>query len=133
MADENSYFDKVQGKTGRPKMVLNKHGIETISGLAAIMCTEKEIREILKTDNRTLNAAHNKKAYTRALETGYSAGRIKIRRKQFQLLEEGNAAIVIWLAKNFLGQTDKQEVTTKDDTDKTVKISIVPASQGLKE
>ena len=37
-------------------------------------------------------------------------GKIAIRRKQFQTAMEGNVSMLIWLGKNWLDQSDKQDV-----------------------
>jgi hypothetical protein len=36
--------------------------------------------------------------------------RVKLRQKQIQLALEGNVPLLIWLGKNELGQTDRQEI-----------------------
>lgn len=36
-----------------------------------------------------------------------SRGKISLRRQQFQLAEKGNATMLIWLGKQYLGQSDK--------------------------
>lgn len=42
-------------------------------------------------------------------------GKIAVRRKQFQVAESGNVSMLIWLGKQWLGQTDKQEIEQKVD------------------
>lgn len=46
-------------------------------------------------------------------------GKISLRRKQFQAAMSGNTSMLIWLGKNQLGQSDKQEIQQE-----TVQINI---------
>lgn len=47
-------------------------------------------------------------------------GKISLRRSQFRMAEV-NPTMAIWLGKQYLGQTDKQEVTVSTEEDDTVK------------
>ena len=40
------------------------------------------------------------------------AGFVSLRRKQYELAMAGNATMLIFLGKQYLGQSDKREVTT---------------------
>lgn len=42
-------------------------------------------------------------------------GKISLRRKQFRMAES-NAAMAIWLGKQYLGQKDKSELSLEDET-----------------
>jgi hypothetical protein len=44
-----------------------------------------------------------------------------LRAKQIEVALEGNPAMLIWLGKNVLNQSDKQEVTTVNDPDLVVR------------
>ena len=44
-------------------------------------------------------------------------GKISIRRKQFQTAMDGNIAMLIWLGKNWLGQSDSKDDKTSDNED----------------
>ena len=46
--------------------------------------------------------------------------RVKLGQKQFEVAMNGNVTMLIWLGKQWLGQTDKQEIEQTND----VKISI---------
>jgi len=41
-------------------------------------------------------------------------GKASLRRKQWKLVEDGNPTMCIWLGKQYLKQTEKQEITGKD-------------------
>ena len=44
-------------------------------------------------------------------------GKISIRSKQFQTAMDGNIAMLIWLGKNWLGQSDSKDDKTSDNED----------------
>lgn len=52
------------------------------------------------------------------LDKGRANGRTRLRQRQMELALEGNVPMLIWLGKQMLGQTDKQELKaeTKDTT-----------------
>ena len=52
-----------------------------------------------------------------------SEGKISLRRYQFRQAEKGNASLLIWLGKQYLGQTDKQEIDSKEFN--PIKIEII--------
>ena len=48
-------------------------------------------------------------------------GKLSLRRKQYQEAMKGNTTLLIWLGKQYLGQTEKQEL---DIEQKTIQINI---------
>lgn len=42
-------------------------------------------------------------------------GKISLRRSQFQVASNGNVSMLIWLGKQYLGQSDKQNIVSKED------------------
>jgi hypothetical protein len=42
-----------------------------------------------------------------------SVGKISLRRKQYSIAQEGNVTMLIWLGKNWLGQTDKLDIESR--------------------
>ena len=47
----------------------------------------------------------------KAIEKGRATGKLSLRRRQIQIMEEtNNPTMAIWLGKQMLGQTDKQEI-----------------------
>jgi hypothetical protein len=57
-------------------------------------------------------------------EQSRCVGKAALRRRQFQSAMDGNPTMLIWLGKNWLGQTDKQEVAHTGDAG-VVKVRIV--------
>ncbi len=43
-----------------------------------------------------------------------AAGKMSLRRKQFTAAMEGDKTLMVWLGKNWLGQTDKTETEHKE-------------------
>ena len=107
---------------GRPK---KKIDYELVGKLAAIQCTEIEIAGILDISERTLQRDAE---FCRIYSLKKDSGKASLRRMQWKKAEEGNATLLIWLGKQYLGQTDKQEmehsggtsqdITTKPDYSK---------------
>lgn len=86
----------------RPRKVIDERQVEA---LASIMCTNAEIAAVLDCSTDTLE-----RRFAAALEKGRLKGKQSIRRKQYQLAMNGNPTMLIWLGKQHLGQTERQEV-----------------------
>jgi len=89
---------EVKKKAGRPKAKLD---VEMIEKLATIHCTPREMGYIMGVDHRTIIKHHGD-----LIEKGKSLGKMKLRKKQMEVALQGNATMLIWCGKNFLGQTD---------------------------
>ncbi len=107
MAKDKIYFTKQKTK-GRPQLVLNDEGKRTIEKLATLMCTDEEIAYMLDSSVSTLQAKHNFETFQEYKKRGQSKGKASLRRWQFKCAEKGNASLLIWLGKQYLGQTDKK-------------------------
>lgn len=73
--------------------------------LAGFMCTDEEIAETIGTTVDTLTNKNNGEAFSEAKKRGQSKGKASLRRHQFKLAEH-NAAMAIFLGKQYLGQSD---------------------------
>lgn len=105
------FFEKRATK-GRPRKILTEDALKLIESLAHIMCTEEEIASILGASVDTLLNNDNKELFRTAIEKGKQGGKASLRREQWKLAQKGNASMLIWLGKQWLGQTDKVEQTT---------------------
>jgi hypothetical protein len=94
---------------GRPPIELDTRKIEL---MASFGCTDGEIASGLgcSVDTLTRNFAEH-------LEIGRNQGKRSLRGKQFELAMKGNPALLIWLGKNWLGQSDKIDYTHVSDED----------------
>lgn len=100
---------------GRPHKLTDADK-ETFEKLCQLQCTEAEICGFFNCSDDTLNR-WCKRTYKATFEDTYKkkhvAGLISLRRSQFRLAEI-NAAMAIFLGKNYLGQTDKFEQDNDD-------------------
>lgn len=99
---------KPEVKRGRPPaLVADDKTIALLRNLAKIQCTKKEAAAVLEVSEPTFHAfiKQNEKAFE-AWEYGAENGRASLRRTQFQMAEK-NAAMAIWLGKQYLGQKDQ--------------------------
>ena len=100
-------FAVKQNKGGRPRKELNQ---ETFEGLCEIQATLEEIAGVLRVSEDTVE-----RWCKRTYELGFAdahkkfsaTGKTSLRRYQFDLAKKGNATMLIWLGKQYLGQTDK--------------------------
>ena len=85
---------------------------EMVNGMCEIQCTGEEIAGVLGIHYDTLaNACKREKDCTFSEYFGQkrSEGKKSLRRKQFDTAMSGNPTMLVWLGKNWLGQTDKLE------------------------
>lgn len=100
----------------RPRIEIDYN---TVEKLCHIQCTGEEIAAVLGVDYDTLASCIKrdfKKSYSEYSEQKRSGGKASLRRMQWKAAESGNTTMLIWLGKQMLGQTDKQqtELTGKD-------------------
>jgi|SRR6056300_242689 hypothetical protein len=91
----------------RPK-VYDING-EEVTKLASYGCTNKEIA-----DFHGCSADLIEKSYSEYLIKGRSKGKIRLRQLQLKAAENGSAAILIWLGKQMLGQTDQADTSESE-------------------
>lgn len=122
-------------KAGRPKIVWNDQQYATLEGLCGIQATIEEIESVLNIDHKTINRlckAHYKDAkgnpmdFSQIYKKYSSTGKMSLRRSQFKCAEAGNVSMLIWLGKQYLGQSEKQETTVVDSN---ISFTIKPASE----
>lgn len=99
-------------KGGRPpKLQPDAPTLELLEGMGKIQCTTKEASCVLKVAETTFLRFLSEHPEARdAFDMGKGQGRQSLRRTQFKLAET-NAAMAIFLGKNYLDQTDKQDIT----------------------
>ena len=99
-------------KGGRPpSLIPDEKTLEIIRGLGQIQCTTRECAAVLGVSHQTFikfKAQHQE--VSDALEIGCETGKMSLRRKQFNMAET-NASMAIWLGKQYLDQSDKQDIT----------------------
>jgi hypothetical protein len=74
--------------------------------LASAFCTNEEIAAKLGCSPDTLT-----RRFADPLKRGRDSAKASLRAKQFQLAMKGNVTLLIWLGKQYLGQSDKVDMT----------------------
>lgn len=110
----------------KPYKEIDQGQFENLCGL---QCTRNEICEWFKTTDKTLDA-WCKRTYGEGFSATYEkkrgTGKISLRRMQFRLAER-NAAMAIFLGKQYLGQSDNVTLNAN------VKLEDDPITKALKE
>lgn len=97
-----------KNKGGRPKKIIDQNQFEQ---LCHIQCTQEEIQAVLNVQDDTLNRWCKEtygKSFSEVFKEKRKVGFASLRRKQFEMAQN-NPTLAIFLGKNWLGQTDKQE------------------------
>jgi hypothetical protein len=81
--------------------------LELVERLCQIACTDEEIASIVGVSHETLVRRKREPAFAELMHKARSTGKASLRRIQWRLAENGNAAICIWLGKQLLGQRDR--------------------------
>lgn len=101
-------------KAGRP---LKKIDWDQVKKLCVIQCTLEEIAYFLDIEESTLQKRCKKDLninFSTLFKKYADEGKISLRRSQFKVATSGNVSMLIWLGKQYLGQTDKMENTNFD-------------------
>lgn len=93
-----------------------------VEKLGMLMCTLNECSAFLDIPSSTLN---KNKLFMDAWTRGKEKGKMSLRRSQFSLAEK-NAAMAIWLGKQYLNQKDKQELEHSGKINGAVQIIQLP-------
>jgi len=114
---------------GRPKKPINWLEAEKLCGL---QCSEKEIADwfCISPDTLTRRLKEEKgQSFNEFFTKNRAQGKIALRRNLFRLSEKHPAA-AIFLAKNWLGMADSQELSGHGGEPINVRVIYEPASSG---
>lgn len=103
----------------RPRIEIDANQFEK---LCSIQCTLNEIAGFFNCSSDTIERwckREYKESFADTYKKYSAGGKISLRRYQFKMAEH-NAAMAIWLGKQYLGQTEKQEVMIATQDDETV-------------
>lgn len=104
-------------KTGRPKAEINKRQFEQ---MCEWQCTRSEIASHFDVDECTITRwckATYGMDFASVCKIKAENGKSKLRHIQFRMAESGSERMAIWLGKQWLGQTDKQDIAIAEIDD----------------
>jgi hypothetical protein len=94
--------------TGRPKKEIDYEAVER---LARIHCTQEEIASFLNLSTKTLQRDDH---FCLIYKKGIDEGKKSLRRLQWELAEQGDRTMLVWLGKQYLGQRDNKDVSVSE-------------------
>ncbi len=116
---------------GRPKKEID---FEAVNRMAFIHCTGEEIAAVLDIDYDTLNARikeEYKLSFSDYIKIKAGPGRVSLRRRQWKAaIDDGNTTMLIWLGKQYLGQTDKNDLDMTSTTRVIINEEFLPVIKG---
>jgi len=98
-------------KMGRP---IKEIDWKEFDKLCALQCTEQEIADWFEICTDTLETRIKETygvTFSELFRRKRGKGKIALRRMQMQACEKGNTALLIFLGKQYLKQTDKNEIS----------------------
>jgi hypothetical protein len=107
--DKKKSKRKKSNPMGRPRIPID---LEAVKGLGKLQCTYQECADFLtETSGKEVKVStlSMRPDFLEAYKKGASLGKMSLRRWQLRAAESGNSALLIFLGKNMLGQTDKVE------------------------
>lgn len=111
---ETKNDSKNKKRTGRPKKEIDENLFEN---LCAIFCTQEEIAGIFNCSIDTINNWCKRtygETFSETFKKKSAKGKTSLRRWQFKAAENGNVSMMIFLGKNYLGQSDRTEIEVPD-------------------
>ena len=91
----------------RPKKYnIDTHQVEQLAGFG---CSNTEMASFFGCDESLI-----RKSYSESIAKGRDNGKIRLRQYQWASAKKGNVAMLIWLGKQILEQSDKQDITVSE-------------------
>ena len=110
-------------KVGRPPKEFDQKNFES---LCQIQCTEEEICQFFSCSEKTLNKWCREKYganFSQVFREKRGVGKISLRRAQYQAALNGNASLLIWLGKQYLGQRENTGTDEKNEIEDLTPVS----------
>lgn len=105
----------------------DKIDVKQFEQLCAIQCTKEEICAVLDVTDKTLDKFCKdtyELSFSEVFKLKRKIGHVSLRRSSFKLAQK-NVAMNIFLLKNWLGMTDKQEIENTINLPKEIKNEII--------
>lgn len=109
----------------RPKLKIDP---KLVQDLAALGCKNNEIAVVVGVSTDTLE-----RRFAGEMSKGRENLKISLRRWQLEAAKKGNVAMLIWLGKQMLGQTEKIEQTTEAKVEAKAEITYTAQWGGTSE
>lgn len=90
----------------RPRLEIDRNEFEK---LCVLQCTKEDIAQWFECSEDTIERwvkREYKKRYAEVFAEKRQKGKVSLRRMQWQAAERGNVSMLIWLGKQYLGQSD---------------------------
>ncbi len=116
--DSTNEKPEEKDKGGRPVKPVD---YVTLDKLCGLQCTGEECAAILDMHYDTLNRKIREDhgfGFTEYFKNKSASGRLSLRRKQYEVAQAGSVPMLIWLGKQYLGQSEKQETDITSGGDK---------------
>lgn len=102
-------------KTGPkgPTLPMSDEDFQRVVAMIRIQCTRDEICEVMGMSDTTLNRRLKERSeinFEALYKKHQGEGKASLRRNQWKAAESGNPTMLVWLGKQYLGQTDKNVV-----------------------
>lgn len=114
---------------GRPSLDFDLAEVEKLGMLGA---TAAEMAAWFGCGARTIERRMGKLEgdFRRAYDRGFGRLKISLRRQQIEAAKGGNTAMLIWLGKQLLDQSDKREIKEEATvTQKTARLALTPEDE----
>lgn len=87
--------------------------LDLVEECAKMQCTPNEIARLLGvTPSQFMTVIKENELVRMLMDQGRAEGTMSIRRKQFEIMDSGNAQMAIFLGKNYCEQTDKIDTSS---------------------
>ena len=111
---------------GRPRITWNDEQVAQFKTMCGMMCTEQEICAVMGVSKPTMNELVNRYLFEEvtghkrgkdeepikfrdAFEVYSAQGTASLRRMQFKAAQAGDKTMLVWLGKQYLGQSDRMD------------------------
>lgn len=96
--------------------------LDQIHALACIGCTYEEMSQVIGcSKDYIIKQIESNPAFAIAIERGHGEMKSSLRRAQLdEAINNRSSTLLIWLGKQYLGQTDKQQIESKHEINITV-------------
>lgn len=102
-----------QNKGGRPKIDLD---LEQLADYVSIFCTKEECAKLMGCSEDTIDRRLKEETgegFAAFFEKHSADGKSSLRRAQLKAARNGNATMLVWLGKQYLGQKDDQTLNVR--------------------